>query len=130
VVATRGFGFDLMGSDAGPVLAALVAPDEGLHRRHMRYLTSDNRSVWLRAGCRITERGHDAATGLRHFEESCEATLARFTNDYWADGSGRILRSRQWIAPEIGSLDLERTRQPGPAAPVRSAKHIELAAPG
>lgn len=101
VVATRGLGFDMMGGDAGNTLAALAAPGGGVYRRQMRYLTGDNHSTWIAAGC-----GMKAGDG--RFEERCLARRDRFTNLYWTDGAGRVIRSRQWISPQVGQIDIGR----------------------
>jgi hypothetical protein len=131
VVGTRGFGFDLMGADASPALAAMAAPSGAAYSRLMRYLTADNHSVWLRAGCHLATVGHDAARGLRQIEEHCEAATTSFTNRYWLDAAGQILRSTQWIASEIGYFELDATRQPSDGAlPRRSSRIVrELIAP-
>ena len=109
LVATRGFGFDMMGGDAGATLAALASPGEGVYSRRMRYLTSDNHSTWIQAGC--TMRLAKAEAGDRHYREECQARQSRFTNHYWLDGNGRILRSTQWASFGTGLLEITFTRQ-------------------
>lgn len=99
VVATRGLGFDMMGGDAGNTLAALAAPGGEVYRRQMRYLTGDNHSTWIAAGCEMT-------TGAERFEERCLARRDRFTNLYWTDGAGRVVRSRQWVSPQVGQIEI------------------------
>lgn len=100
VVATRGLGFDLMGADAGPTLAALSGGPAGPYRHQMRYLTGDNHSTYLSASCTLTR------VDGRH-EEACVTHRGRFTNLYFLNSAGQILRSRQWIATEIGYMVIE-----------------------
>lgn len=104
VVATRGFGFDLMTGDAQVTLDALAMPRGAVYSRRMRYLTSDNHSTWLQAGCTMVFAEIDS--GLRRFDETCRARQHSFTNRYWIDGSGRVLRSRQWVSAETGYLEI------------------------
>lgn len=117
VVATRGLGFDLMGADAGPTLAALSGGPAGPYRHQMRYLTGDNHSTYLSAGCTM------AQAGGRH-EETCITHRGRFTNLYWLDSAGRILKSRQWIATEIGYLEIESAG--GASAGAKSSESVEI----
>lgn len=109
LVATRGLGFDLMGSDATPVLAALQSGATEVYSRKMRYMTGDNRSVWINAGCSITARTSDTLQGVKYtrFEENCRTNRERYTNLYWLDGQGRIRVSRQWISPQVGQMVIQ-----------------------
>lgn len=99
VVATRGLGFDMMGGDAGNTLEALALPGGDTYRRQMRYLTGDNHSTWIAAGCKMV-------VGDGRFEERCIARRDRFTNLYWTNGKGQVTRSRQWISPQVGSISI------------------------
>ncbi len=105
VVATRGFGFDLMGADAEATLRALAAPGSGPYARQLRYLASDNRSTWTRAGCRV-DFAVDTSDANR-MEEVCTTYSEAFTNTYWLGAAGQILQSRQWVSAEVGYLDIE-----------------------
>jgi len=109
LVSTRGFGHDLMGADAQPTLDALqgFAPD--VYRRKSRYLTGDNHSVWVTAGCSMADVG--MVDGLRQFEETCEARNDRFTNQFGLDRSGRIARARQWVSPQLGYVETDLRTQ-------------------
>jgi hypothetical protein len=97
LVATRGFGFDLMAAEADPVLLALSGAGPASYRRRMVYLDGVNRQVFLTFGCRIEA----AEAGLR---EVCEGTRAAFANLYVMAPGGGILRSAQWAGPELGAL--------------------------
>lgn len=106
VVATRGLGHDLMAGDAKNTLAAIAGAQTGVYRRQMRYLTGDNHTTYITAGCSMSSPGSDNIGGqmLRRFEESCQARNSKFTNRYWVDGSGRILASEFWVSPQVGSV--------------------------
>ena len=110
LVASRGLGFDLMGADATGTLTALEGGGDEIYRRQMRYLTGDNRSAFLNAGCSMRDAGPEQIGGrmLRRFEEQCEARTNRFTNLFWRGPDGTILRSRQWVSPEIGFVTTAR----------------------
>jgi hypothetical protein len=109
LVATRGFGFDLMSGDADATLEALVQPNSGMYSRHMRYLTSDNQSTWLRADCKVALVR--TGSGVRTFEEDCVAETTEFTNQFEVDGKGRIVQSRQWVSKDMGYLEIGFARQ-------------------
>ena len=104
LVASRGLGFDLMGADAAPTRSALAGQSPEIYRRKMRYLTGDNHSTWLTAGCSMRAVGAEA--GLRRFEESCKARSNTFTNVYLLDSAGQVASSRQWLSPKIGYVDV------------------------
>ena len=104
LVASRGLGFDLMGADADPTRAALAGQVSEIYRRKMRYLTGDNHSTWLTAGCSMRAAGTEE--GLRRFEESCKARGNSYTNIYLLDGAGRVVTSRQWLSPELGYIEI------------------------
>lgn len=104
LVASRGLGDDLMGADAAPTRAALAGQAEGVYRRKLRYLTGDNHSTWLTAGCVMRALGGE--NGLRRFEESCRARDHAFTNVFELDSAGRVAKSRQWLSPALGYVDI------------------------
>ena len=104
LVASRGLGFDLMGADAAPTRAGLAGQAPEIYRRKLRYLTGDNHSTWLTAGCSMRSVGSES--GLRRFEESCKARANVFTNVFLLDSGGRVVSSRQWLSPEIGYVEI------------------------
>lgn len=108
LVASRGLGHDLMGADAARTLVALAEGGAGIYRRKMRYLTGDYQSVWLAAGCSLQAAGGEG--GLLRMEEHCRAGNLDFTNQFWLDRNDSIVRSRQWISPQLGYIDAYRTR--------------------
>jgi len=106
LVASRGLGFDLMAADAQNTLDAFAGQGAEVYRRQMRYLTGDNQSTFLTAGCSMVFVGPETVGGqsLQRLEERCQARQNLFTNLFWLDGSGQIVQSRQWVSPQIGYL--------------------------
>jgi hypothetical protein len=98
IVATRGLGFDVMGSDVRQTLTALAGRQAGQYVVKRRYLTADNHSESVSATCTMSR----SSQGL-HIED-CQAAGVAFRNEYALDGSGRIARSKQWIGPDVQYL--------------------------
>ena len=117
LVASRGLGFDLMGADVNGTLAALQGQGVPVYRRQMRFLSGDHRTTYLMAGCSLAvaegetggQTGSEMVAGrqTRRLEEHCQAHRHEITNLFWVDGAGRILRSRQWVSPEIGYIEAQ-----------------------
>lgn len=106
LVASRGLGFDLMGSEPAGTLTALAGQGKPVYRRQMRYLTGDHKSAYLMVGCRMKTIGLETIGGqrLQRMEEQCQAHQDTFTNVFWRNGAGTIVQSEQWISREIGYL--------------------------
>lgn len=115
LVASRGLGQDLMAADPEATRAALAGEAPGIYRRKMRYLTGDNHSTWLTAGCTMRQ-AEGTVEGLRRFEETCQARDESFTNIYLLDGAGRVAQSRQWLSPGLGSVEIGPFRLPAGVA--------------
>ena len=99
IVGTRGLGFDVMGAEVRPTLAALAGRQSGEYTLSRRYLTADNHPESIMATCTMARSG---AQG--QFVEDCRADVGKFRNEYWLDGSGRIVQSNQWIGPQVQHL--------------------------
>jgi len=120
VVATRGFGQDLMGANADNTLQALAAGgspiaiegDEyhGMYRRQLSYLSADNKSWSILAGCRMSSGAFDNGM-VRHVETCATHSGIRFENTYWLNDDGQIMHSRQWPSAAIGLMDISYTSQ-------------------
>lgn len=106
LVASRGLGFDLMGADAQGTLNAISGQGDEVYRHQMRYLSGDNHSTYLMAGCSMKSIGTVVvdAQRLQRLEETCKARRNNFTNIFWLNGLGDIVQSRQWVSPEIGYI--------------------------
>ena len=101
IVGTRGLGFDVMGSDVSQTLSALSGGRAGPYSVTRSYLTADNQPGQVTASCKMRASGKD-----RHHIEECSAATGSFRNEYWLDGAGRVVRSVQWIGPEIQYLNI------------------------
>jgi len=120
VVATRGFGQDLMGANAEATLQALAAdgsPDaiegdeyHGMYRRQLSYLSADNKPWSILAGCRMSSGITDNGI-MRHVETCATHSGIKFDNTYWLDHDGEIVKSRQWPAAATGLLEISYTSQ-------------------
>jgi len=109
---TRGLGDDLMSADVSGDLAMLRGTGPGGHHPHIRsYLDGENRTVFRSYQCRRTgtdrDSGHDE-TALRRVTMRCVSPHDSFTNVYWLDGAGAVIRSRQWVGPQIGYMETQR----------------------
>ena len=111
LVATRGFGFDLMAADVSGIRAVLNGASSG------RYVaeTLDGRDQVVREefDCAAEERVADPVT---IFERSyrttrvlvlCEGATRSFGNRYWVDPAGVVWKSQQLVTPQTGYLGLE-----------------------
>jgi hypothetical protein len=112
LIATRGLSEDLMGADTAAVRSALAASG-GTVQRSQSYLDSEDQIRTRQLTCTISAAGQDTIATLTgpvsalKFEESCESPALVFKNTYWLSGpGGKIVQSRQVIAPSIGYVQL------------------------
>jgi hypothetical protein len=107
LVATRGLGDDLMSAEVDGVLALLRgASGEGPVPHIRSRLDGEDRTEFRSYQCRRDAGGTDA--GLRRVEVLCISPQDRFTNTYWLNSAGAVIRSRQWISPALGHLESTR----------------------
>ena len=105
VIATRGLGADLM------------AVSEIGMRRTYHLMDAANGDVQVTVDCApriagpevITLAGGEVVRTTR-VDETCSGPDAQFVNQYWAGTDGGLRRSRQWIGPQSGYLELQRLR--------------------
>lgn len=114
VVATRGLGFDLMSADASATIARLHGPATGgPYERFASYMDGENDTVFAAMVCEMQPLGLQVLPVLasRHevlfIEETCALPDATMTNYYWLQTDGTIRKSRQWVGPEVGYLEIE-----------------------
>lgn len=110
LVATRGLGQDLMSADVTGTQAFLQGQGAPDWTRLHSYLDGNYRTLWR--GYRCTGQ-LIADEGLRHRSENCHGPDGNFTNHYWQDASGAVVKSRQWIGPVLGHVETELQRQGG-----------------
>lgn len=115
LIATRGLGDDLMSADVEGDVDLLRGMGDGGYHPHIRsYLDGEDQTVFRAYLCRRAgaapvrvETGGQTAAGQR-VEISCISPGHTFTNIFWLDGSGRVIKSRQWISPVMQYMDTER----------------------
>ncbi|MEM0937167.1 MAG: YjbF family lipoprotein [Pseudomonadota bacterium] len=117
VTSTRGFGWDLMSSATNGAADLVRRRSAGTVDRIYRHLSAMDDEVETVASCRIIRDSSETitvASGTRiattRIREACTAGELSFTNLYWVTSSGTIFRSRQWVSPEVGSLEIEIVR--------------------
>lgn len=110
--ATRGLGADLYTAETAPVLDAWPS---GTYGRSFRHLDGENQVIVTRLACVLADQGAtDIDAGgqrhaVRHAVETCRASgLADIRNDYWREADGTMRQSRQWIAPALGHVTVQR----------------------
>ncbi len=115
VVATRGFGADLMAASV-PNPAVLQSAAKSYGRIHT-YLDGTDRAVQMNFTCNVTNLGAQAIEVVeivyqtRHVSETCTGNGIEFTNEYWLDGSAHIRKSRQLVSQDAGYLVIEDLRR-------------------
>ena len=115
LVATRGLGDDLMSADVSGQLSVLRMAGNDDYRPHIRsYLDGDDQTVFRGYQCRrisrvkTTLRIEGSARAARRVEVQCTAPTRTFTNLYWIDATGAVLKSRQWISPTMQYMETQR----------------------
>lgn len=113
LVATRGFGDDLITLESAGVVQALRSGGGTVVRR-LESLDAQNQILTDRLACTISAAGSEEVdlglrqVTLRRFEENCRSAALVFDNIYWLDGSGGIVASRQYVSPTVAYLRSSR----------------------
>lgn len=115
--ATRGLGDDLMASELSAAAAAIQARRPGAYTRIYEHLSGQGENSVLVANCELSKVKSERvaigeidgnATVLR---EACQHPSGiSFENLYWVDGSGRFLKSRQWVSQSVKYLIVQPLR--------------------
>ena len=111
VVATRGFGPDLM-SAVAPSLAQIAAGQGTVQRRYY-YLDGADQTRSFAYGCSLTRAGSETITILARpyatsrITESCSGPAGSFKNEYWFDNRHILRQSHQFFVPGTDDLMLQ-----------------------
>lgn len=111
LVATRGFAQDLMAADISQVIQALVTSG-GTAQRTVEFLDGLDQISTQLLQCSIASGGMETLTILEKayqtekFEEECANESIGFTNVYWINDDGRIVKSRQLVSRGIGFVEI------------------------
>jgi hypothetical protein len=100
IVATRGFGFDLMRADTARALEG-IARAPATVARAFDHLNGENQIVSVTYQCRY------AANAERQVTESCASAAQAFENTHRLGDQGGIVQSKQWVSAQIGVIILE-----------------------
>lgn len=109
VIATRGFGNDLMAADPGNVLSA-IRNGGGETTRVVEYLTGTDHIAKADLACSIEARGQetvqiiDETFEANRFEETCQNDQIGFMNVYWTTANGQVVQSQQWLSFSLGHI--------------------------
>lgn len=106
MVATRGFGGDLMSADVGDAPDNLARRAPGPHARTLRYLDGEDRITATDLSCDLRPSDPSGLT----FIEYCGSAALEFRNVYRFDADGRVVMSVQWHGPDNGYLTLQHLR--------------------
>jgi hypothetical protein len=110
VLASRGFGDDLMTARV-PTLHQLTTGPRS-YRRSYELFDGFTRPQERQAQCNVVSAGQERlviagkSINARLVEETCLIDIGRIDNRYWVNGSGQIVRSRQWISPDLGYVEV------------------------
>lgn len=113
---TRGFGEDLMSSRIDQAVAAITSRNDADYTRYHYYLGDLGQTAELRLNCSLRRSGTEkVAIGEIDetaviLKESCRKGQIAFTNIYWVDDAGHVLKSSQWVGQRIGSLAIQNLR--------------------
>lgn len=112
LVASRGFGEDLMGADVSGAKSSLI--NGGNHLRILDFLNGLDQIERRQFQCETRQNGSETIEILERtyattiMEETCTSGSGGFKNTYWQDASGVIWQSRQWISDDVGYLGYQR----------------------
>ncbi|MEJ6403133.1 YjbF family lipoprotein [Yoonia sp. 2307UL14-13] len=112
VVATRGLPRDLMAADVSQSWAAIRAGGGEATRIH-EYLTNMDQISTELLQCRIASQRRETVSQFKidrnatRFEEKCESETLEFTNVYWVNDAGAVIRSLQAVSPDAGYLQID-----------------------
>ncbi|OIQ07471.1 MAG: hypothetical protein AUK60_00445 [Rhodobacteraceae bacterium CG2_30_10_405] len=108
MVATRGFGADIMQATAPSV--AQLASGSGSHDRAYYYLDGADQTQRFDYHCAIALTGNEAITVVseqhltRHVTETCTGKAGSFVNEYWFEGGNFLRQSKQLLVQPLGSI--------------------------
>ena len=112
LVATRGFGNDLM-SAVAPSLA-LISSGTGQFSRSYYELNGGDQMIRTDFSCTFSQSGNQTLNifgvtyATRTVLEACAGPGNSFQNEYWFDQNGRLRQSKQYFAARNTSLLVQR----------------------
>ncbi|SMR83592.1 Group 4 capsule polysaccharide lipoprotein gfcB, YjbF [Aliiroseovarius halocynthiae] len=113
---TRGLGSDLMASRIDRAVMAITSGSDADYTRKHYYLGDLGQTTELTLRCSLRRSGSEKVivgeinADAVIMKEKCRKGQISFTNVYWVDSSGNILKSSQWVGQRIGSLAIQSLR--------------------
>ena len=115
LTATRGLGEDLISSDISKTVSMLKGDTGNGHYPMIRtYLNGEDQTYYPAYQCRQSRelkqqvKIDDVPLSLRRLEEVCVSPNHTFTNIYWLNAERTIVKSRQWVSHNVGTMVTER----------------------
>ena len=112
VVATRGFGADMMSANAPT--AVQLSNGAGTYQRQFYYLDGADQTQIYSYTCNLSVNGADTITVLgkshktRKISETCEGKQGSFVNQFWFENEHYLRQSSQLRVQGVGNLLLQR----------------------
>lgn len=112
LIATRGFGPDLMSASAPSI--ATIARASGSTSRQYFYLDGADQRQVIEFTCNLAPAGSESITVMtkvhatRKVIESCSGPAGSFENTYWLENGLNVRQSSQYMAPGIGNIFMQR----------------------
>ncbi|MGR3484798.1 MAG: YjbF family lipoprotein [Paracoccaceae bacterium] len=110
IIATRGFGPDLMSATGGGLAAALSGSTDSFTRTVER-LTGGDQVEARSYDCAVTGRAPDSVTtnsvtyATTRVDVTCQAADGGgFVEQWWMDAGGLPRRSTQWVTTQLGHI--------------------------
>jgi hypothetical protein len=105
LIATRGFGADLMSADA-PSLATLLG-GKAAYNRSYHMLDGTDTPVRLYFSCTTSAAAAQGVAGAsRRIVEECQGEAGRITNEYWVSPSRKVVKSKQFASQMAGYFEI------------------------
>lgn len=118
LIATRGLGDDLMASDVDATRDMLRGNVTQEYYPQIRsYLDGEDQIQFRSFQCRrsgLTReqvRLGEVSRSLTRISEHCVSPGRDVTNTFWIDTAGTVVKSRQWVRPNVGYVETERVQE-------------------
>lgn len=106
LTATRGFGADLMSAEA-PSWAALTDRQSN-HARLQYVLSGEGQTRRIAFDCSVTSGEGSGVAAGRKLVETCSSEIGTTRNEYWLGPDNHLLKSREWVSPGLGYIEILR----------------------
>ncbi len=116
IVATRGYGHDLMANDSPEIISLLAKRQSGTQNREMYFNDGSDTNYRNVIPCTVTPAGREnvqtlnGLVGTTKMVERCVSGAFEVENTFWVNGSGKTLQSRQWVSGGIGYVIVNHVR--------------------